>query len=166
MITAKYCHAGNAAQHCRLGLFQDADFAGDLGESKINIRRSFCAFLEVEHLYQSVGCAKSKRQCRTESEITHRWTLDCVWMDYLLSTSGIWSLKYCERLPNYGSLALTCGIWQLKCWERLQEYQNMRAHGKPVLRPKVHPRLKQVLDQNVDLSNIDQVPSNAHLSEK
>ena len=24
-----------------------------------------CAFLEVEHLYQSVGCARSKRQCRT-----------------------------------------------------------------------------------------------------
>ena len=27
-------------------------------------------------------------------------------------------------------------------------------------------KIKQVLDQNVDLSNIDQVPSNAHLSEK
>ena len=40
------------------------------------------------------------------------------------------------------------------------------AHGKPVLRPKSRPRLKQVLDQNVDLSNIDQGTSNAHLSEK
>ena len=28
------------------------------------------------------------------------------------------------------------------------------------------PKIKQVLDQNVDLSNVDQVPSNAHLSEK
>ena len=28
------------------------------------------------------------------------------------------------------------------------------------------PEIKQVLDQNVDLSNIDQVPSNAHLSKK
>ena len=28
------------------------------------------------------------------------------------------------------------------------------------------PKIKQVLDQNVDPSNIDQVPSNAHLSEK
>ena len=27
------CHVGNTAQHCRLGLFQDSDFAGDLEES-------------------------------------------------------------------------------------------------------------------------------------
>ena len=27
------------------------------------------------------------------------------------------------------------------------------------------PKMKHVLDQNVDLSNVDQVPSNAHLSE-
>ena len=30
----QYRHVGNAAQHCRLGLFQDADFAGDLEDSK------------------------------------------------------------------------------------------------------------------------------------
>ena len=28
------------------------------------------------------------------------------------------------------------------------------------------PKFQQVLDQNVDLSNVDQVPSNAHLSER
>ena len=26
----QYCDVGNTAQHCRLGLFQDSDFAGDL----------------------------------------------------------------------------------------------------------------------------------------
>ena len=30
----QYCHVGNAAQQCRLGLFQDSDFAGDLEDSK------------------------------------------------------------------------------------------------------------------------------------
>ena len=30
----QYCHVGNAAQHCRLGLFQDSDFAGDLEDLK------------------------------------------------------------------------------------------------------------------------------------
>ena len=29
-----YCHMGNTAQKCRLGLFQDSDFAGDLEDSK------------------------------------------------------------------------------------------------------------------------------------
>ena len=37
---------------------------------------------------------------------------------------------------------------------------------KLVLRHQNIPKIKQVLDQNVDLSNIDQVPSYAHLSEK
>ena len=32
------CYVGNTAQPCRLGLFQDSDFAGDL-EDRINIRR-------------------------------------------------------------------------------------------------------------------------------
>ena len=30
----QYCHVGDTAQHCRLGLFQDSDFAGDLEDSK------------------------------------------------------------------------------------------------------------------------------------
>ena len=30
----QYCHVGNTAQHCKLGLFQDSDFAGDLEDTK------------------------------------------------------------------------------------------------------------------------------------
>ena len=30
----RYCHVGNTAKQCRLGLFQDSDFAGDLEDSK------------------------------------------------------------------------------------------------------------------------------------
>ena len=36
----QHCHVGNTAKQCRLGLFQDSDFAGDLEDSN-------CAFLEV-----------------------------------------------------------------------------------------------------------------------
>ena len=32
----QYCRLGNTAQHCRLGFFQDSDFAGDLEDSKSN----------------------------------------------------------------------------------------------------------------------------------
>ena len=61
-----------------------------------------------------------------------------------------------------------CGIWSLKCCERLKEYKkttqaSTRETGV-VLRGT--PKVEHVLDQNVDLSNVDQVPSNAHLSEK
>ena len=43
----QYCHVGNAAQHCRLGLFQDSDFAGDLEDYT---RRSFV------HVWKSNIC--------------------------------------------------------------------------------------------------------------
>ena len=144
----QYCHVGNAAQHCRLGLFQDSDFAGDLEESKSTSSGVLFIFESRTFVPISWVCKKqtSVSHSSTESEII---SLDvvCVWMVYLHST---------------------CGIWSLKCWERLKEYQNQpkRAHRKPGVEIQSTPKIKRVLDQNVDLSNMDQVPSNAHLSEK
>ena len=51
----QYCRVGNTAQHCRLGLFQDSDFAGE-----VNLRRR--VVLETEHLSQSVGRSKKNKQ--------------------------------------------------------------------------------------------------------
>ena len=59
----QYCHVGNTAKQCRLGLFQDSDFAGDLVDSKSTSGGT--AFLEVKHLFQSVGCVRKKLQFRT-----------------------------------------------------------------------------------------------------
>ena len=60
----QYCHVCNTAQHCRLGLFQDSDFAGDFEDSKATTERrrvgSYVS-LEVEHLSPLVGCASNKR---------------------------------------------------------------------------------------------------------
>ena len=56
----QYCHVGNTAKQCRLGLFQDSDFAGDLEDSKSTSGGTFFAFLEVIHLFQHSS---------TESEI-------------------------------------------------------------------------------------------------
>ena len=90
----QYCHVGNAAQHCRLGLFQDSDFAGDLEDSKSTLGGVLC-ILEVEQFYRSVGCARSKRQCRTAllCQRSYRWMLVCIWTVHLSLIYGIWSLK-------------------------------------------------------------------------
>ena len=48
----QYCHVGNTAQHCRMGLFQDSEFAGE--ESHVS--------LKVEHLFLLVGRARNKRE--------------------------------------------------------------------------------------------------------
>ena len=42
---------GNTAQHCRQGLFEDSDFAGDLEDSNINPQEVSCVFLEVEQVF-------------------------------------------------------------------------------------------------------------------
>ena len=47
----QYCGVRNTAQRCRLGLFQDSDFAGDLEDSNHHQVDS-CAFSEVKHLCQ------------------------------------------------------------------------------------------------------------------
>ena len=38
------CHVGNTAKQCRLGLFQDSDFAGDLEDSKSTSGGILCVF--------------------------------------------------------------------------------------------------------------------------
>ena len=40
----QYCYGGNTAQQCRLGLFQDSDFAGDLEDSKSTSGGVLCIF--------------------------------------------------------------------------------------------------------------------------
>ena len=38
------CHVGNTPQHCRLGLFQDSDLAGDLEDSTSTSGGVLCIF--------------------------------------------------------------------------------------------------------------------------
>ena len=35
----QFCRVGNQIEDCKLGLFQDASFAGDLRDLKFNVRR-------------------------------------------------------------------------------------------------------------------------------
>ena len=39
-----YCYVGNTAKQCRLGLFQDSDFAGDLEDPKSTSGGTLCIF--------------------------------------------------------------------------------------------------------------------------
>ena len=40
----QYCHVGNTGKQCRLGLFQDSDFTGDLEDSKSTAGGTLCVF--------------------------------------------------------------------------------------------------------------------------
>ena len=61
----QYCHVGNTAKQCRLGLFQDSDFARDLEDSKSTSGGTYCAFSEATRLFQLAGCVRNKLQFRT-----------------------------------------------------------------------------------------------------
>ena len=80
-------------KHCRLGLFQDSDLAGDFEDSKkINIRRNLMYIRMSYMLFLLVGCVRSRHQCLTvpqNRKLLH-WMLDCERMDYLPSICGMW----------------------------------------------------------------------------
>ena len=67
----QYCHVGNTAKQCRLGLFQDSDFAGDLEDSKSTSGGTLCIF--GSHTFVSISWMSKKQTAvshsSTESEI-------------------------------------------------------------------------------------------------
>ena len=67
----QYCHVGNTAKQCRLGLFQDSDIAGDLEDSKFTSGGTVCVFGSHTFVPTSWMCKKqtAASHSSTESEI-------------------------------------------------------------------------------------------------
>ena len=67
----QYCYVGNTAKQCRLGLFQDSDFAGDLEDSKSTSRGTLCVSGSHTFVPKSWMCKKQTAvsHSSTESEI-------------------------------------------------------------------------------------------------
>ena len=67
----QYCCVGNTAKRCRLGLFQDSDFAGDLEDSQHTCGGTVCIFGSHTFVPISWMCEKqtSVSHSSTESEI-------------------------------------------------------------------------------------------------
>ena len=68
---------GNTAKQCRLGLFRDSDFAGDLEDSKSTSGGTLCVFGSHTFVPISWMCKKQTAvsHSSTESEIISFWTL-------------------------------------------------------------------------------------------
>ena len=67
----QHCYVGNTAQQCKLGLFQDSDFAGDLEDSKSTSGGLLCIFGSHTFVPISGMCKKrtSVSHSSTEAEI-------------------------------------------------------------------------------------------------
>ena len=87
----QYCYVGNTAQQCRLGLFQDSNFAGDLEDSKSTSGGTLCVFGRHTFVPISWMCKKqtSVSHSSTQSEII---SLDTGWrLDGILALH-LWDL--------------------------------------------------------------------------
>ena len=128
----QYCHVGNTAKQCRLGLFQDSDFAGDLEDSKYTSGGTLCVF--GSHTFVPISW-----MCKKQTSVSHSST-----------ESEIISLDTGLRLD---------GLPALELWDLIVSVFGNISHisdrtGKPVNgKNKSHNKIDAMQD-------IDSVPSN------
>ena len=86
----QYCHGRNTAQQCRLGLFQDSNFAGGFEDSKLTSGGILCIFRSQTFVPMSWMCKKqtSVSQSSTDAEI--------ISLDSGLRMDGIPALDLCN----------------------------------------------------------------------
>ena len=138
----QYCYVGNTAKQCRLGLFQDRDFAGDLEDSKSTSGGTLCVF--GSHTFVPTSWI-----CKKQTFVSHSST-----------ESEIISLDAGLRLDGIPALDL----WDLIVCVLGNTTQTSERPGKPVVcRDKNHAHQQSRGMFNV-LNNVDCVPSNVQSS--
>ena len=85
----QYCHVGNTAKQCRLGLCQESDFAGDLEDSKSTSGRTFCVF------WKSYTCSNKLDVQETNFSFT-----DIISLDTRLRLDGIPALDLWDLIVS------------------------------------------------------------------
>ena len=84
----QYCHVGNTAKQCRLGLFQDSDFAGDLEDSKSTSGGTLCVF--GSHTFVPISW-----MCKKQTSVSHSSTeSEIISLDAGLRLDGIPALEF------------------------------------------------------------------------
>ena len=79
----QYCHVGNTAQQCRLGLFQDSDLAGDLEDSKSTSGRPL-------YIFGNQIFVPIRWMCKKQTSVSHSSTeAEIISLDAGLRLDGI-----------------------------------------------------------------------------
>ena len=81
------CHVRNTAKQCRLGLFQDSDFAGDLEDSKSTSGGTLCVF--GSHTFVPISS-----MCKKQTAVSHSSTeSEIIFLDTGLRLDGLPALE-------------------------------------------------------------------------
>ena len=148
----QYCYVGNTPQHCRLRLFQDSDFAGDLEESKSTSGGLLCIF--GSHTFVPISC-----MCKEQTSVPHSSTeAEIISLDAGLRMDGIpvldlWDLvvEVFNTSPNQFN--------NTKDQVRGNSSRNTTSNKHTQKQTKVPTQ-----HDNFDLNDVDCVPSNAKYS--
>ena len=137
----QYCHVGNTAKQCRLGLFQDSDFAGDLEESNSTSGGTLCIF--GSHTFVPISW-----MCKKQTSLSHSPTeSEIISLDAGLRMDGKPALDFWDLI-----VTVLPG----------NTHQNDQVRGEPCKSPtrkKKHGKID-------DLNNVDFVSSNANSCRK
>ena len=131
----QYCHVEKTAKQCRLGLFQDSDFAGDLEDSKSTSGGTLCIF--GSHTFVPISW-----MCKKQTSVSHSST-----------ESEIISLDTGLRLD---------GLPALELWDLIVSVLGnvSRVSDNPG-RPVIDAHKRQKSQSRIDvMKDIDLVPSN------
>ena len=134
----QYCHVGNTAKQCRLGLFQDSDFAGDLEDSKSTSGGTLCIF--GSHTFVPISW-----MCKKQTAVSHSSTES----EIISLDTGLRS----DRLP-------ALELWDLIVSVFGSMTQTSDRTGRPVDTERSQKSQGKI---NV-LKKIDSVPSNVQSS--
>ena len=133
----QYCHVGNTAKQCRLGLFQDSDFAGDLEDSKSS-GGTLCIF--GSHTFVPISW-----MCKKQTAVSHSST-----------ESEIISLDTGLRLD---------GLPALELWDLIVSVLGSVSQISDRTGRLVDVKRNQKSQRKINvMENIDSVPSNVQSS--
>ena len=134
----QYCHVRNTAKQCRLGLFQDSDFAGNLEDSNSTSGVTLCIF--ESHTFIPVSW-----MCKKQTAVSHSST-----------ESEIISLDAGLRLD---------GLPVLELWDLIVSvFGSVTQTSDRTVRPVDTERSQNSQGKTNELKNIDSVPSNVQSS--
>ena len=139
-------HSGNTALQCRLGLFQDSDFAGDLEDSKSTSGG-------ILYIFGSRTFVLISWMCKKQTSVSHGSTeAEVISPDAGLRMDGIpaldlWDLviEVFHSSPNQTN----------KTKDVKESRRNLSANHQQNMRKQI-----PTTHNNLDLINIDHVPSN------
>ena len=96
----QYCHVGNTPKQCRLGLFQDSDFAGDLEDSKSTSGRTLCVF--GNHTFVPISW-----MCKKQIAVSHSSTeSEIISLDTGLRLDGLLALELWDLIvSDFGNIS-------------------------------------------------------------